>query len=119
MRLLVRASLLVAVALAVLASTAALSGAPAILHKLPRPDSIGPMPLRFEWSEVPGAESYSFGMWTEFDVNLVKMDDIHATAVTWPNDVKPLDPGTYYWSVSAFDGNQPIAESGLAAFVVK
>ena len=136
MRLLVRAVVVAALVLAVVAAARVLSAspasaavpvdtaatameAPAILHKLPRPDAVGPMPQRFEWTEVPGAETYSFGLWTEFDVNLVRMDDIAATAVTWPKDAKPLDPGTYYWSVSAFDGLQPIAQSGLAAFVVK
>jgi hypothetical protein len=89
-----------------------------IQHIAPRPNFVGAPPQRFEWSATPGADNYTFGLWTEFDVMLVEMPNIHATAVTWPKDVPPLDPGTYYWSVAAFDGKTGIATSGLAAFVV-
>ena len=31
----------------------------------------------------------------------------------------PLEPGTYFWSISALREDNQIAESGLAAFVVR
>ena len=101
------------------ASAASASTAAAdIQHLTPKPNFVGPPPQRFEWAAAPGADNYTFGLWTEFDVMLVEMPNIHATAVTWPKDTPPLDPGTYYWSVTAFEGRTGIATSGLAAFVV-
>jgi hypothetical protein len=89
-----------------------------IRHVAPRPNFVGAAPERFEWSAVPGADNYTFGLWTEFDLQLVEMPNIQATAVTWPPEVARLDPGTYYWMVTAFTGKTGIATSGLAAFVV-
>ena len=84
----------------------------------PRPDSVGGTPARFEWTAVPGADSYVFGLWTETDQLLVKQNGLTTTYVLWPEG-SHLDPGTYYWSVVAFSGSTGVASSGLAAFVVQ
>lgn len=84
----------------------------------PRPDAVGSTPERFEWTAVPGADRYTFGLWTETDQMLVKQDGLTTTFVLWPEGTR-LDPGTYYWSVAAFRGEQGLAASGLAAFVVQ
>lgn len=92
--------------------------APVINFVSPRPDSVGGIPTRFEWTAVPGADTYVFGLWTESDQMLVKQNNLTTTFVLWP-DGMPLDPGTYYWSVAAFRGSKGVASSGLAAFVVQ
>lgn len=84
----------------------------------PRPDTVGSTPERFEWTAVPGADRYTFGLWTETDQMLVKQDGLTTTFVLWPEGTR-LDPGTYYWSVAAFQGERGLASSGLAAFVVQ
>lgn len=87
-------------------------------HVAPARDSMGPLPARFVWTAVPGADSYSIGIWNEVDRLLWRMNNIPTTSVARPADVE-LEPGTYFWSVSALRGGYQIGESGLAAFVVR
>ena len=87
-------------------------------HLTPARDSIGSAPSRFSWTRVEGADSYSIGVWNEVDVLVWRQNNVPTTSVTRPDEV-PLDPGTYFWAVSALREGQQIAESGLAAFVVR
>lgn len=87
-------------------------------HVLPARDFVGVAPTTFEWTAVAGADSYSIGLWNEIDQMLWRQGDIPGTSVVRPAEVR-LDPGTYYWMVSALRGGQQIAESGLSAFVVR
>lgn len=87
-------------------------------HVSPARDSQGKAPKLFSWTAVRGADSYSIGVWTEVDQLLWRQNNIPTTSVERPEDVK-LEPGTYFWSVSALRDGQQIAESGLSAFVVR
>ena len=87
-------------------------------HLTPVRDSMGSAPTRFSWTEVPGADRYAIGIWTEVDVLVWRQDNVLTTSVTRPEEVR-LEPGTYFWSVSALREGRLIAESGLAAFVVR
>jgi len=87
-------------------------------HLTPRRDFVGPAPTTFEWTAVPGADSYSVGIWNEVDQMMWRQNDIVGTSVVRPAEVR-LEPGTYFWTVSALRGGQQIAESGLSAFVVQ
>ena len=75
-------------------------------------------PSRFVWTKIDGADSYSIGVWNEVDMLVWRQNNIATTSVTVPEDVR-LEPGTYFWSVSALREGQQVAESGLAAFVVR
>jgi hypothetical protein len=86
-------------------------------HLTPARDSTGLAPTRFEWTSVAGADSYAIGVWSEVDVTVWRRAGIRTPWVAWPNELT-LEPGTYFWSVMAFRNEQPIAESGLSAFVV-
>ena len=88
-----------------------------INHVKPRRDSSGPNPDRLEWTEVKGADSYAVGVWNEVDVVVWKRGNIKTNSVEWPKDIV-LDAGTYFWSVLALRDGRPIADSGLAAFIV-
>ena len=88
-----------------------------INHVKPRRDSSGPIPDRFEWTAVKGADSYAVGLWNEVDVRIWRQNNIQTNSVEWPKDLV-LDAGTYFWSVMALRNGQPIADSGLAAFIV-
>ena len=87
-------------------------------HILPARDSIGAAPTRFTWTAIDGADLYAIGIWNEVDVLVWRQDNIPSTSVTLPADVH-LEPGTYFWAVSALREGSQIAESGLAAFVVR
>lgn len=89
-----------------------------IRHLKPVPDSVGPMPKRFEWTAVEGADSYTFRIWNEVDVRLASESGLTTTFIDAPDDFE-LPFGTYFWSVLGVRDGQVIAESGLAAFVVK
>jgi hypothetical protein len=91
---------------------------PNIDHLTPARDSIGSSPSRFVWTKIDGADSYSIGVWNEVDMLVWRQNNIATTSVTVPEDVR-LEPGTYFWSVSALHEGQQVAESGLAAFVVR
>ena len=92
--------------------------APKLDHVIPARDSQGSQPARFEWTSVPQADSYSIGIWNEVDMLLWRMNNITGTEYVRPTELR-LEPGTYMWSVSAVRDGQEIAQSGLAAFVVR
>lgn len=85
---------------------------------MPARDSQGRQPTRFEWTAVPGADSYSVGIWNEIDMIVWRMDNVQGTSIEHPENLR-LDPGTYFWTVSALRGGEEITASGLAAFVVR
>jgi hypothetical protein len=87
-------------------------------HVMPARDFVGPAPTTFEWTPVAGADSYSVGIWNEVDMIVWRQNNITGTSVVRPADVR-LEPGTYFWMVSALRGDDQIAESGLSAFVVR
>ena len=87
-------------------------------HVTPARDSVGPAPKTFSWTAVQGADSYSIGVWNEVDVMIWRVNNIPTTSVTRPDDV-PLEPGTYFWSISALRNGEEVADSGLSAFVVR
>ena len=89
-----------------------------IQHLTPARDSIGPPPARFVWTPIKEADSYSIGVWNEVDVLIWRQDDIQSPSVMRPEDVR-FEPGTYMWTVSALRKGQEIADSGLAAFIVR
>jgi hypothetical protein len=89
-----------------------------INHITPRRDFVGPEPARFAWTAVDGADSYSIGVWSEVDVLMWRLNNIPGPSVERPAEVH-FEPGTYFWAVSALRDEQQIADSGLAAFVVR
>lgn len=95
----------------------AASRAPRLDHLIPARDAQGSQPTRFEWTTVPGADSYTIGIWNEIDMMIWRKDDV-ATNSFVPTDLR-LDPGTYFWTISAVQGGNEIAASGLSAFVVR
>jgi len=99
-------------------SESAPAQAAVIEHVAPRRDSVGRAPAAFEWTRVEGADSYAIGLWNEVDVMLWRQDGIHENHVDLPKEYR-LDPGTYFWSVTAIRAERSIAESGLAAFIVR
>jgi len=124
-----RLALCAGVAIIVLAGAgdAALGAAPSIAaangqiqtinHLSPRPDSRGPQPKRLEWTAVDGADSYTVGIWNEVDVRMWKAGNLKSNVIDWPQGLD-LDAGTYFWSIIAVRDGRPIADSGLAAFIV-
>jgi hypothetical protein len=91
---------------------------PRLDHLIPARDSQGSLPRRFEWTAVPGADSYSVGIWNEVDVMIWRADHIPTNSFDRPDSLS-LEPGTYLWSISALRDGDEIAASGLAAFVVR
>jgi hypothetical protein len=91
--------------------------APRLDHLIPPRDSQGSLPTLFEWTTVPQADSYSIGIWNEIDMMLWRKDGI-TTNHFEPTDLR-LDPGTYFWTISALRNGEEIASSGLSAFVVR
>jgi hypothetical protein len=89
-----------------------------IKHLEPSPDSVGPQPVRFTWSKVDAAESYTLRIWNEADVRVVSETGLKVTTIDFPKDVD-MPAGTYFWSIVAMRGDEAVAESGLAAFVVQ
>ena len=92
--------------------------APNIEHLTPPRDSVGSVPTRFTWSPVAVADAYAFGIWSEVDVLVWRADDLRAPSVALPAELR-LEPGTYFWSVTALRDKQFVADSGRAAFVVR
>lgn len=90
---------------------------PRLDHVLPPRDSQGSLPTRFEWTPVPGADSYSIGVWNEVDMLIWRKDQI-LTNFYVPTDLR-LEPGTYFWTISAIRGGEEMTASGLSAFVVR
>lgn len=100
-------------------STAAMQTQPreqVIEHLLPKRDSVGGVPEKFEWTSVAGADHYTVGLWNEVD-RMIWKQDVGTSSIAWPAG-QTLDMGTYYWSVTAWSKDRAIAASGLAAFVV-
>jgi hypothetical protein len=91
---------------------------PKIEHVTPARDFVGAAPKVFEWTPVKGAEFYAIGVWSEVDVLWWRQDHITTNSAKWAGD-RPLEPGTYFWSVTAVRGDRAIADSGLAGFVVR
>jgi hypothetical protein len=87
-------------------------------HLQPSRDSIGRAPVRFTWTAIEGADDYAIGVWNEVDQMIWRQTHITATSIDRPEEIR-LEPGTYFWSVSALQGEQELADSGLAAFVVR
>lgn len=86
-------------------------------HIAPKRDSTGTSPARFEWTRVEGADRYAIRVWNEVDRLMWRSEGLTTNAIVRPEELQ-LDFGTYYWAVSAFHEGTPIADSGLAAFVV-
>lgn len=91
--------------------------APRLDHLIPARDSQGSLPKLFEWTAVPGATSYSIGVWNEIDMIVWRKDKITTNSFV-PTDLD-LAPGTYFWTISALQDGDEIAASGLSAFVVR
>jgi hypothetical protein len=89
-----------------------------IRHVEPRPDFVGPQPERFAWSKVEAADSYTLRIWNEADTRVVSEEGLTTTTVDFPKE-NDMPAGTYFWAIVGMRGDQPIAESGLAAFVVQ
>lgn len=79
---------------------------------------MGSLPRRFEWTAVPGAETYSVGIWNEIDMLVWRLDGIPTNSLETPDSLR-LEPGTYFWTISAVQQGEEIAASGLSAFVVR
>lgn len=92
--------------------------APRLDHLIPSRDSQGSVPKLFEWTAVPGADSYSIGVWNEVDMLLWRQDRIATNSYDSSQTLR-LEPGTYFWAVSALREGEEIAASGLSAFVVR
>ena len=91
---------------------------PSLDHLLPARDSIGRAPARFSWTAIEGADDYALGVWNEVDQMVWHQTHIPTNSIDRPEEIR-LEPGTYFWSVSALQGDQELADSGLAAFVVR
>lgn len=89
-----------------------------INHVRPRRDSVGPLPDRFEWTAAQGADRYAIGLWDDVDRLRWRSDDITGTSIACPAGLD-LEAGTYFWIVVGLRGEQQIADSGRAAFVVE
>jgi hypothetical protein len=88
-----------------------------IEHVTPRRDSVGGVPPRFEWTAVANADSYTIGVWSEVDQMVWRQPHLTKALVEVPKDFD-LEPGTYYWRVTALREDRPVGDSGLSAFVV-
>jgi hypothetical protein len=87
-------------------------------HLTPARDSMGRAPTHFSWTPIQGAEAYSIGVWNEVDQMVWRQDHIPTASVERPAEIV-LEPGTYFWSISALRDDEQIGDSGLAAFVVR
>ncbi len=66
-------------------------------------------PVRFEWKPVQDAVSYTLRIsTTSMFTKTVKDATVKATAV----DITGLDPGDYFWNVTATDGKKQTSEVG-------
>ena len=87
-------------------------------HLVPPRDSVGAVPSRFAWTPVDGADRYALGIWNDVDLLVWRSRDIRMSSIVLSSDFR-LEPGTYFWSVTALREEQPLADSGRAAFVVR
>ena len=67
---------------------------------------------------MEAADSYTLRIWNEADVRVFSESGITTTTVDLPKD-NDMPAGTYFWAIVGMRGEQAIAESGLAAFVVQ
>jgi FecR protein len=66
-------------------------------------------PVRFEWKPVQDAVSYRLRIsTTSMFTKTVKDEPVHGTAV----EITGLDPGDYFWNVTATDGKKQTSEVG-------
>jgi len=86
-------------------------------HVMPKRDSVGPPPPRFEWTAADGVESYSISVENEIEITMFEQQGIKATSVPWPKELE-LPPGTYFWRITGFKGDRMVADSGRAAFLI-
>ncbi len=89
-----------------------------INHVTPRRDFVGPQPDRFEWTAATGADTYAIGIWNDSDRLIWRKDDVPTNSVDRPQELV-LDPGTFFWQVTALQQGRAIARSGQGAFVVE
>jgi len=89
-----------------------------IEHVMPRRDSVGPPPPRFEWTAADGVDSYAISVENEIEIVMFEQAGIKTTSLPWPKELK-LDPGTYFWRITGFKGERMIADSGRAAFLIR
>jgi hypothetical protein len=89
-----------------------------IEHLIPRPDYVGAHPTKLEWTEVAGADSYAVTVENEIELVMMEKEGLTTASMPWPKEVH-LEPGTYFWRVTAIKGNRILADSGRAAFVVR
>jgi hypothetical protein len=88
-----------------------------IEHVAPRPNFVGPVPSRLEWTAAAGADGYEIAVENEIEIPVFEQKGIQTTSVPWPKDAR-VEPGTYYWRITAYKAGKLIADSGRAAFVV-
>jgi len=88
-----------------------------IEHVTPRPNFVGPLPTRLEWTVAAGADGYEIAVENEIEIPVFEQKGITTTSVPWPKDAR-IEPGTYYWRITAYQAGKLIADSGRAAFVV-
>ena len=88
-----------------------------IEHLVPRPDFVGPLPTRLEWTAAAGADHYTVSVENEIEIPVFDQAGVTTTSVPWPKEVR-IEPGTYYWRITGMKGDRLIADSGRAAFVV-
>jgi hypothetical protein len=89
-----------------------------IQHVTPRPDFVGPAPTRLEWTRADGVDTYNVTVITEIDSVVFQMVGTRNASIDWPPAIT-LEPGTYFWRVVGFKGEQTVADSGRSAFVVR
>lgn len=89
-----------------------------IEHVTPRRDFVGKTPTVLEWTEVKGTEAYAVTVENEIEIVVFEREGLTTNSLPWPKDVK-VEPGTYYWRITAIKGNRIIGDSGRAAFVVR
>jgi len=88
-----------------------------IEHVVPRPDFVGPLPTRLEWTAAAGADNYTVSVENEIEIPVFEQEGVTTTSVPWPKEAR-IEPGTYYWRITGMKGDRLIADSGRAAFVV-
>jgi hypothetical protein len=88
-----------------------------IQHLVPRPNFVGPLPVRLEWTAAAGVDFYEIGVENEIEIPVFDQGGITTTSVPWPKEAK-VEPGTYYWRITGYKDGRLVADSGRAAFVV-
>ena len=89
-----------------------------IEHVSPARDSVCPVPKRFEWTAVEGADRYAMELSNDIDMLVFSHDSIRGMTLEMPAGAV-LAAGTYFWRVTAARDGCPVGDSGRAAFVVR